>query len=182
MWPDQAPGPAAAVDDHSNRRRLSELTTESLYVILFRRPGITFYNFHWGLYLHLDSYRGGYRYHIINDHSGSWATAHGFTQGALTSRHLVGLFRVADIDPAKRDRVQQLIEAEDDILNLISEMSCLDYVERALERLKAFGYIDYPSWPELETEIFRFGNIASIPQNTDRSIALGYSTQCGLMY
>lgn len=89
---------------------------------------------------------------------------------------------MADIDPAKRDRVQQLIEAEDDMLNSISELSCLDYVERALERLKAFGYIDYPSWPELEIEIFRFGNIASIPQNRNRSITLGYSTQCGLMY
>lgn len=182
MWPAQGPGPAAAVDDQSNRRRLSDLTMESLYVILFRRPGITFYNFHWGLYLHLDSYRGGYKYHIVDHNSGSWAPAHDFTQGALTSRHLVGLFRVADIDPAKRDRVQQLIEAEDDILNSIPELSCLGYVERALERLKAFGYIGYPSWPELEHEIFRFGNIASIPENRNRSIALGYSTQCGLMY
>lgn len=173
--------PVPAEDDQANRP-LSDLTMESLYVILFRRPGISFYNFHWGLYLHLDSYRGGFKYHIVNERPDSWVPAHGFTKGALTSRQLVGLFRVADIDPAKRERVQQLIEAEDDILNSIPELGCMEYVERALERLKAFGYMDYPSWPELEHEIFRFANVANIPENRNMPTALGYSTLCGLMY
>ena len=100
----------------------------------------------------------------------------------MKSQHLVGLFRVADIDPAKRELVQQLIEAEDNILNSIRELTCLEYVERALERLKAFGYLDYPSWPELEHEIFRFANVANIPENRNQPTALGYSTLCRLMY
>lgn len=155
---------------------------ESLYVILFRRAGSAFFNFHWGLYLHLDSYRGGYKYHIVNDEQGSWVPAHGWTKGALKSRNLVGLFRVADIDPAKRDLVQQLIEAEDDKLNSIPELSCLEYVERALGRLKTFGYMDYPSWAQLEHEIFQFANFANVAENRSKPTALGYSTQCGLMY
>lgn len=100
----------------------------------------------------------------------------------MTSQHLVGLFRVADIDPTRRDRVQQLIEEDDDILNSIPELTCLEFVERALERLKAFGYMDFPSWPELEHEIFRFANVANIPENRTKPTALGFSTMCGLMY
>lgn len=178
----RAQAPGLAEDDQSNRRRRSDLTMEGLYVILFRRSGSPFNNFHWGLYLHLDSYRGGYKYHIVDDKLGSWVPEHGFTRGALTSRHLVGLFRVADIDPAKRNLVQKLIEAEDDILNSIPELSCLDFVARALERMKASGYMDYPSWPELEREIFRFANIANLAENRDKPTALGYSALCGLMY
>lgn len=155
---------------------------ESLYVILFRRPGISFYNFHWGLYLHLDSCRGGYKYHITNDRPGSWITSHGLTMGAMTSPKLVGLFRVAYIDSANRDRIQQLIQAEDDILNSIEELSCLEFVERALERLKAFGYVSYSSWPELEDEIFRFANVANIPENRDKQPVLGFSVVCGLRF
>ncbi|MCJ1462139.1 hypothetical protein MMC07_000739 [Pseudocyphellaria aurata] len=180
MGPSQAQAPAE--DNESNRRRLLGLTMESLYVILFRRPGASFNNFHWGLYLHLDAYRGGYKYHIINDRPGSWITSHGLTMGAMTSPKLVGLFRVADIDPAKRDRIQQLIQAEDDILNSIEEFSCLEYVERALGRLRAFGYVSYPSWPELEHEIFRFANVANFPENRDKQPVLGFSALCGLMY
>ena len=84
------------------------------------------------------------------------------TTGALADNALVGLVRLTNLggDRDVSEAVRRIITAEDDRLSEIVGLTCRIYVARACGRLKAGCFLDFPDWPQLQTEFFDFGNSA----------------------
>ena len=158
---------------------LSDLTENSLYVVLFnyRDENDTF---HWGLYLHEDADKGGWKFHIKNEGTASWITDHAQTYGVFKSMMLIGLMRVADVPPANLTEVQTLIKAEDSMVNTPGN-SCRIYVKKACERLRDGGNMTFQSWQVLEREIMDWGNSEMEPTRLNvQPRSLTFSRVCGL--
>ncbi|MCJ1432274.1 hypothetical protein MMC27_001630 [Xylographa pallens] len=138
-------------------RPLSHLKPDSLHIVLFSRWPIEPNSFHWGLYLHQNELSGGKKFHV-DGRQGRWKTDHGTTKGALTSSMLIGLVRIADIPMHQVNTVAKLTTAEDAIINEIEGFRCRLYVERACERLKGQGHVQFTSWQVLQQDMEAFGN------------------------
>lgn len=137
-------------------------------------------NFQWELYLRRYADRRGTKYRDENS-NGRWVTDPDTIKRVTESELLLGLLRIADVDPSERSRVHEYIKADDESLDSISGMSCRVWVQRALERLRIEGDIGFERWEILEQETLMFGNMNLIRvKRSVQSRALGYSKVCGL--
>ncbi|MCJ1420122.1 hypothetical protein MMC32_006479 [Xylographa parallela] len=161
-------------------RPLSHLKPDSLHIVLFSRWPIEPNSFHWGLYLHQNELSGGKKFHV-DGRQGRWKTDHGTTKGALTSSMLIGLVRIADVPMNQADTVAKLITAEDAMINEIEGFRCRLYVERACERLKAQGHVQFTSWEVLQQDMEAFGNrYANEAEQNIQPRPIAVALKCGL--
>lgn len=139
-------------------RSITELLSNALYMLLFQQDRHS-NKYHWGLYLHFSGEEGGMKYHIRNPGSSSskWGTDHAVTRGVFKSNFLVGLIRLTQIDPTRRDEAMRLIQQDDGRLNEIPGITCRTWVFRGLENLKSAGLIAYSSIADVENEAIEFG-------------------------
>ena len=141
---------------------LSALEPGALYIILFYRSTKD-NDFHWAFYHHINANDGGLKLHIIGS-TGHWDSDHGsgVTTDALADARLVGSVRLTNLSVGQEglEAVRRIITAEDEKLNEIVELTCRVYIARACERLKAGGFLNFPDWARLQTEVFVFGNMA----------------------
>ncbi|CAG7919127.1 unnamed protein product [Penicillium olsonii] len=141
----------------------SELKVGGLYVILLAKEEPPEPNdFHWGLYLRSDA-MGGVAYHI-KDRGDGYQPEHGYTSGILSSRLLVGLFRVADISLPWHPTVDRVIRTYDSSLNYPGRStSCKFWVLNILTLLiqptdTGYQIVNCQNLPILEQEIRDWGN------------------------
>ena len=70
---------------------------------------------------------------------------------------------IAAVEAKDRERVHYVIRAEDDRLNEIDAelsggISCKIYVQRACQRLKAVGRLEFSDWEHLEKKVLETGD------------------------
>ncbi|EPS94007.1 hypothetical protein FOMPIDRAFT_1135080 [Fomitopsis schrenkii] len=133
----------------------------AVYVVLHLRSTEPNDNsFHWGLYHHYRPKANaaiGYKYHIRNVGS-NWLTDHGPTSGLLKSMALVVIVRIIRSVPADYvPQFQQLMQAEDAIVNTIPSVSCRVWLFRTLQRLQLSHFLRCNDLNALEQEIRKIG-------------------------
>lgn len=159
-------------------RPLAHLAVDGLYLALytFSDPH-TPDNFNWRLYLHESRTRGGILYQIeTGDDSNAY---HRHTKTVFSTVLLVGLIRIATIDPDQRPQVDQIIRGDE---SRLSGSTSKLWATRACERLRVAQLIWYPAWLQLEDEVVGWGNAhaASAIENKQPR-PLCYSRVAGLI-
>ena len=164
----------------ADARPLDQLLDYTLYICIFEQDVSTPSSFHWGMYLHQNPNKGGTAFDAKGS-PGRWMAVQKATRGATGSQLLVGLVRIANIDPDKLDKVKQIITEEDSMVNEIKDFRCRMYVERACQRLKDKGLMNFESWAVLLKELETFGNnhLRSCEQNAQPR-PIGCSRVCHL--
>ncbi|RAH65209.1 uncharacterized protein BO66DRAFT_443199 [Aspergillus aculeatinus CBS 121060] len=159
---------------------LADLQPNRLYILLFIRHHPPIPNdFHWGLYFHRDSRRGGTKYHIKQQGSG-WISAHGPTSGVFKSFLLVGLFGIADVPGGWEDALDQTIRTYDHQLNQPAT-TCRVWLFRVLALLQNAHVLKCTSLEELEAEAKSWGNAhASDAADNLQPRPFANSSLCGL--
>ncbi|KAI9727694.1 MAG: hypothetical protein M1828_005922 [Chrysothrix sp. TS-e1954] len=137
---------------------LSNLTPNSLYILLTVESLDERDKFHWAIYLHLDESIGGDKYHIRNL-GGHWITDHSRTRSIAKTNFLVGLVCIASVSQKDVEQIESIITAEEGVLNQTPGLTCRMYCLRACERLAKGAMIAYTSLSSLEREILDFGNL-----------------------
>lgn len=164
--------PATTDNEPNQSDTFTNMSPGSLYILLYRDhdPHV---RFHWGLYHYLNKIAGGWKFDIIRP-TGRWQTSIPYTSAPSPSNFddtyadgpLACAIRLCHIDstyvPAHR-QVHELITAEDSQLNelnatLDGQLSCRVYVQRACERLRLQGYIDYFQWEDVQREVLGIGD------------------------
>lgn len=102
--------------------------------------------------------KGGEKFHIQGETGHPWYTDHGVTTGALNSHRLLALVRITTIPTDRRPDVGGIVTEMGTHLDGRTDITCRIYVQEACERLKANGLLRFPTWRQLETEVFAFGN------------------------
>lgn len=138
---------------------LSSLPDNTLWIVLFCRGEPMHNNYHWAFYLHGNADSGGVKLHATSIGSAAGWIADTYSTTAITKEFLlVGLVRIADVDPDNRDKVMNVIRQEDGMLNELEGFTCRIYIKRACERLKLEKLLQFPDWDTLQSEVFTFGN------------------------
>jgi hypothetical protein len=140
-----------------------------LYILLYHHPNPDI-RYHWGFYDHSNSEEGGWKFDIINP-GGVWRLAFPYGDGKPRTdlldpdlkEPLGVMVQVGSVQGGQRERVHEVIRADDDRLNdlnaeLPGAISCKVYVKRACERLKEAGFIEYADWADVEKEVLRNGD------------------------
>ncbi|MCJ1361187.1 hypothetical protein MMC16_000285 [Acarospora aff. strigata] len=159
---------------------LANLTNNGLYVVLhLRQPYYAPNDFHWGLYHHETAATGGTKYHIRGG-PGQWIGDHGHTFGVFKSAFLVGIFHIANVPNGLAGRIRDLITQEDGSLNAIPDGTCLIWLMRALDRVKAEGILKCSDLAALEKEVKDWGNSQQVSAiDAQQPRPLGVSSLCG---
>ncbi len=113
--------------------------------------------YHWGLYLHVDTEKGGTKYHITNESSG-WIADHGVTTGAFKSSFLVGMIRTADVPAGRLEGADRIIRSYDTTLNNIGKINCRQWVLRIMVLLQEEGILRCQNLDTLEWETLNWSN------------------------
>ena len=136
--------------------KITRLPLNALYIGLFALPPIPG-TFSWCLYLHKSAEKGGIRYQITGN-SKNWMPIHQMNAGVFDSVSIVVGVRIGQIPEEALDLADGLIKADDGELNKIPGLDSHEvWAGRACERLKANGFLEYPSWEALRAEVLGHG-------------------------